>query len=117
MRVLPVLQVASASSSTMILFTSASACCVYLHFGIIPWDYAPPLAVLGFTVTLAGQAATHRLVQLVGRRSIIVFSMTALMGLAACVMYYQSGSLVLDVLHYAPGAAALTGWGSICPRK
>jgi hypothetical protein len=110
-------QVAAASSATMILFTAASACCVYLHFGIIAWDYAAPLAALGFAATLAGQAATHRVVQLVGRRSIIVFSMTALMALSGCVMYYQSGLIGWEVAQQRPEAQELRAWGSICPAK
>jgi uncharacterized membrane protein YfcA len=72
-------QVAAATSATMILFTSASACLVFVRFGHILYDYAGVLVVLGFFVTLCSQLLTFLLIKLLGRRSIIVFSMVALM--------------------------------------
>lgn len=73
------LQVAAATSATMIMFTAGSACLVYSRFGQILYDYACVLLVLGFLVTLCSQLLTFLLVKLLGRRSVIVFMMVALM--------------------------------------
>lgn len=107
-------QVAAASSATMILFTAAASFVVYLSFGLYPWDYAVPLMAIGFLATLAGQLATSWLVRAVGRRSLIIFVMAALLGIASVVMVYQSGSQVASVARQAAEAAKLTGFGSIC---
>jgi uncharacterized membrane protein YfcA len=107
-------QVAAASSATMIFFTAAASFVVYLSFGLYSWDYAVPLMVIGFLATLAGQLATSWLVRVVGRRSLIIFVMTALLVIASAVMVYQSGSQVASVARQAAEAAKLTGFGSIC---
>jgi uncharacterized membrane protein YfcA len=73
------LQIAAATSATMIMFTAGSACLVYSRFGHILYDYAVVLLVLGFLVTLCSQLLTFLLIKLLGRRSIIVFMMVALM--------------------------------------
>lgn len=46
------MQVAAATSATMIMFTAGSACLVYSRFGVVLWDYAVVLVTLGFFVTL-----------------------------------------------------------------
>lgn len=78
-------QVAAATSATMIMFTAGSACLVYSRFGTILYDYAAVLVVLGFLVTLCSQLLTFMLIKLLGRRSIIVFMMVALM--VSCLLY------------------------------
>jgi hypothetical protein len=56
-------------------------------------------------------------VQLVGRRSVIVFSMCALLGIASLVMCFESGVLVEAVLRHREWAAGLLAFGSICPSR
>lgn len=63
----------------MIMFTAGSACLVYSRFGQILYDYAVVLVLLGFTVTLCSQLLTFLLIKLLGRRSVIIFMMVALM--------------------------------------
>ena len=87
MGVLP--QVASATCSTMILFTSLASSITYAFFGGIPWGFAGILFLVGLGVTLVGQKCTQLLVGTLGRQSIIVLAMTALNGAAACLMLIQ----------------------------
>ena len=91
-------QVAAATSATMIMFTAGSACVVYSRFGGIPWDYGPLLLVLGFLLTLCGQMLTFTLVKVLGRRSVIVYMMGLLMAAASVVMYYQSGLVGAEII-------------------
>jgi hypothetical protein len=63
----------------MIMFTAGSACLVYSRFGQILYDYAVVLVVLGFCITLCSQLLTFLLIKLLGRRSVIIFMMVALM--------------------------------------
>jgi hypothetical protein len=63
----------------MIMFTAGSACLVYSRFGQILYDYAVALMLLGFGITLCSQLLTFLLIKLLGRRSIIIFMMVALM--------------------------------------
>lgn len=72
--------VAAATSTTMILFTSTSACIVYANFGAIPQDYGAALLVLGALGATVGQLATYWVVKALGRRSVIVFLMATLVG-------------------------------------
>jgi hypothetical protein len=63
------------------------------------------------------QVATRRLVQLVGRRSLIVFSMAALLGASSAVMCWVSGLDVVALLQGRDWAAGLLAFGSICPSS
>jgi uncharacterized membrane protein YfcA len=105
-------EVAAATSSTMILFTSAGASLFYFNAGFVQRDYALALLVTAFVVTWAGQLASQRLVKALGRRSIIVFVMAGMMMVAAVVAVLQSA--------FATRAAVREGdlwdWGSVCSR-
>lgn len=108
------LQVAAASSATMIVFTAAGSFMVYVSFGLSPWDYAAALMVLGFLATLAGQLAMYRLIQAVGRRSVIVMSMVVLLVIGCALMVYESARSIAAVARHEPGSEKLTAFGSIC---
>jgi hypothetical protein len=54
------------------------------------------------------------MVRAVGRRSLIVFAMAALLALASVVMVYQMSSQVAVVARAAEGAAKLTAFGDVC---
>lgn len=96
MGVLP--QVASATCSTMILFTSLASSITYAFFGGIPWDFAAVLCLVGLGVTLVGQKTTQILVGKLGRQSIIVLAMTALNGVAAFLMLIQAFRATKDAV-------------------
>eukprot|EP00775_Hariotina_reticulata_P007850 gene7850-8047_t len=104
--------VAAATSATMIMFTAGSACVVYSRFGQILPDYAVVLITLGFTVTLLSQLLTFFLVRLLGRRSIIIFMMVVLMGVACAIMYLES---FLETRRIMAHPEELRHFGSICP--
>ncbi len=48
-------KVVSATSATMILFTSVTAATSFILFGLLPFDYGVVLLVCGFISTFAGQ--------------------------------------------------------------
>lgn len=53
---------------------------MYANFGMIPADYGAALLCLGLLGSAAGQMATTFVVRALGRRSVIVFLMAALVG-------------------------------------
>lgn len=105
-------EVAAATSATMILFTSAAAAIVYLHFGGLPTDYAAALLCLGFCCGISGQLACNRLVRMLQRRSVIVFAMAALMVLATAAGSWQAATAVRG----AAADGSMWHWGSVCMR-
>jgi uncharacterized membrane protein YfcA len=107
------LQVAAATSATMIMFTAGSACVVYSRFGQILIDYGAVLVAFGFCTTLISQLLTFALIKLLGRRSVIVFMMVTLMSIACSIMYVQSG-LVTRELVLNP--SELSHFGRLCPE-
>jgi len=105
-------EVAAATSSTMILFTSAGASLFYFNAGFVQRDYAGALLLVAFACTGAGQVASQRLVRALGRRSVIVMAMAAMMLAAAAVAVLQGAF----AMRAAVRAGALWQWGSICSR-
>jgi uncharacterized membrane protein YfcA len=103
--------VAAATSATMIAFTSLAACLVYADFGLIPWDYGGALFALGVVASAGGQLATARLVRALGRRSVIVFLMAALMCLASGAAMFHA---VVRWRDAAAGDLSAWEWGAIC---
>jgi uncharacterized membrane protein YfcA len=79
-------KVASASSATMILYTSATALTSFYVFGLLVMDYALPCLVIGTLVTAVGQVGTNELIKRLGRDSIIIFSVAAVVGVSAVLM-------------------------------
>jgi hypothetical protein len=69
---------------------------------------------IGFAATLAGQLGTASMVRAVGRRSLIVWAMVALLALGSAVMVYQVGSQAALVARAAEGGAKLTAFGDVC---
>jgi uncharacterized membrane protein YfcA len=98
----------------MIAFTAGSAAVVHLNFGGLVPDYAAALLALGFVATLAGQAASARLVAALQRRSVIIFAMALLMSLASAAGVVQMGAAVSAA---ARGPPPLWHWGSICQHR
>jgi uncharacterized membrane protein YfcA len=108
------MQVAAATSATMIMFTAGSACVVYSRFGQILADYGAVLVAFGFCTTLCSQLLTFALIKLLGRRSVIVFMMVILMSIACSIMYVQSGFVTQDLVQ---NPSELTHFGRLCPEE
>ena len=108
MGVLP--DVAAATSATMILMTSASACLVCFTFGTLQYDYATVMSVIGFCATLVGQLIVYKLVKMLGRRSVIVFAMALFTAMSSVVVALQAAKQTTA----AARAHDLWHWGSIC---
>lgn len=96
----------------MIIFTSSAAALTYVHLGRgeLPPDYAAALLALGFAVTLAGQACSLALVRALGRRSVIVFAMAALLVMATSAAAVSAAAALA-----AARPRGLMVYGSVCP--
>ncbi|GBF99864.1 hypothetical protein Rsub_12504 [Raphidocelis subcapitata] len=103
--------VAAATSTTMIAFTSMAACVVYANFGLIPTDYGAFLFCLGLVGSAAGQLATAQVVRALKRRSVIVFTMATLMMLSSGTAVWNAAGRWVDV---ASGDRTALEWGNIC---
>lgn len=82
--------VASASSATMILFTSLTATTSYMVFGLLVVDYGILCLVIGFFATLVGQLGLVALMKRYKRNSLIAFSIGGVVLLSAFLMTIQS---------------------------
>ena len=82
--------VASASSATMILFTSVTATTSFVVFGLLDFQYAPICFVIGFLSTLVGQLGLAYLMKKANRNSYIAFSIGLVVLLSVILMTIQS---------------------------
>lgn len=82
--------VAAATSATMILFTSLTATTSFIVFGVLQYDYAYVLVVIGFLSTLIGQTVMNMLIKKTGRNSYIVYIIGVVVLLSAILMTLQS---------------------------
>jgi uncharacterized membrane protein YfcA len=82
--------VASATSATMILFTSLTASTSYALFGILIWQYAWVCLIFGFLATFLGQILLSFLMKLHARNSYIAFCVGAVVLISALLMTVQS---------------------------
>jgi len=83
-------KVASASSATMIFFTSFTATTSFMVFGLLVPDYAFVCLFIGFTATYVGQIVLYYLMNKYQRNSYIAFSIGGVVLLSACLMTIQS---------------------------
>ena len=81
---------ASASSATMILFTSFTATTSFAVFGLLDPQYGPICLVIGFLATYAGQVGLAMLMKRAKRNSYIAFSIGGVVLLSAILMTVQS---------------------------
>jgi uncharacterized membrane protein YfcA len=98
------MQVAAATSGTMILMTSASAIAPFLAFGVLPLDYGVVLLVLGIVGTSAGQLIMAAAMRRLRRRSLIIIVMATLMGTAASIAVGQALLAVRAAVESGPAA-------------
>lgn len=108
MNVLPA--VASASSATMILFTTGAASLSYYLFGSLNADYGVVLFGIGLVCTLIGQIVINALVRRYKRSSYIIFSISAVVLASAFCMGLQSSGAIIDYLQgHAAESRSLCG--------
>lgn len=101
--------VTSATSATMILFTSSGASVSYLLFQQLNLNYAPILFCLGIVWTLFGQIALNKVVKASGRNSYIILIIGLTVALSAVAMGVESSGALIDLFK---GQAE--GGGDIC---
>ena len=89
-------KVSSASSATMILFTSFTASTSFMVFGLLIPDYAIICLVIGFVATFGGQIALYYLMNKYQRNSYIAFSIGGVVLLSAFLMTIQSIVSIAD---------------------
>jgi len=78
--------VAAATSSFMILFTSVSSCILYIVLGRIPLGYGVFYSILGFVSSFVGQTGLDYLVNKYNRKSYIVFSVVIIITIATILL-------------------------------
>jgi uncharacterized membrane protein YfcA len=95
--------VASATSATMILFTSVTATVCYVLFDILNFEYAQVLFPLGFCCTFIGQVIFNKVMEIVGRKSLVVFVIAFIVGASAVLMALEGGFTFSEYLHDPDG--------------
>lgn len=101
--------VTSATSATMILFTSAGASVSYLLFQQLNLHYGIVLFCLGMVFTMIGQIALSKVVKASGRNSLIILIIGVTVALSAVAMGIESSGALIDLFN----GHAETG-GDIC---
>jgi len=101
--------VTSATSATMILFTSSGASVSYLLFQQLNLNYGAILFGLGIVWTLFGQIALNKVVKASGRNSYIILIIGLTVALSAIAMGVESSGALIDLFK---GQAE--GGGDIC---
>jgi len=91
MGVLP--EVTQATAAFMIFFTASAATVSFALYGMIIWSYAFVFLVLGFLVTAVGQIGVFWLVEKLGRPSIIIYVIAAILGASAILLAYNGFSM------------------------
>lgn len=79
-------KVAAASSSVMIMYTSFTAMTSFYVFGLMKMDYAVICLIMGLVVTFVGQVGLTMIIKKLGRDSLIIFSVAAVVGISAVLM-------------------------------
>ena len=96
--------VSSASSATMILFTSFTATTSFVVFGLLVFDYGVVCLLVGFFATLVGQIGLSYLMKKAQRNSYIAFSIGGGVLLSAILMTLQSViSIASGETHHSGG--------------
>jgi len=104
--------VTSATSATMILFTSSGASVSYLLFQQLNLNYGVILFCLGVVWTLFGQIALNKVVKASGRNSYIILIIGLTVCLSAVAMGVESSGALIDLFKgQAEGGGDLCGAG------
>merc|ERR1719356_474193 len=104
--------VTSATSATMILFTSSGASVSYLLFQQLNLNYGVILFCLGVVWTFFGQVALNKVVKASGRNSYIILIIGLTVALSAIAMGVESSGALVDLFKgHAEGGGDLCGAG------
>merc|ERR1719499_843593 len=110
MGVLP--PVTSATSATMILFTSAGASVSYLVFEQLNLHYGIVVFCLGIVFTMIGQLALNRVVAYYKRNSLIILIIGITVALSAVAMGIESSGALIDLFNgHAESGGDICGAG------
>lgn len=104
--------VTSATSATMILFTSSGASVSYLLFQQLNLHYGIVLFCLGLVFTLIGQIALSKVVKASGRNSLIILIIGVTVALSAVAMGIESSGALIDLFNgHAESGGDICGAG------
>ena len=98
--------VAGATTACMILLTSTTAATTFLTFGLVQFDYAKRLFVVGILATAVGQLGMGHLIKKTGRSSYVAFSIGAVVSLSTVLMGFHG---VVSLAYPDPTEAGNTG--------
>ena len=101
--------VAGATTACMILLTSTTAATTFITFGLVQFDYAKRLFVVGILATAVGQLGMGHLIKKTGRNSFVAFSIGAVVSLSTVLMGFHG---VVSLAYPDPDAPE--GPGGIC---
>ncbi|KAI2502955.1 sulfite exporter TauE/SafE [Fragilaria crotonensis] len=95
--------VVSATSATMILFTSSTSTTSYIVFGLLRMDYGIVCLSVGFLATYAGQICLAAVMKRFKRNSLIAFSIGFVVLASAVLMTVQSVLTLKKGVNHEPG--------------
>lgn len=104
--------VAAATVAVMIMFTSVAATAMYISFGVLTWDYAWFLFVVGLITTTVGQFGVGYLVDKYKRYSFISMSIGAVVAISTVLLGMQSVFSLADATANKGGSSS----GTICGK-
>eukprot|EP00471_Norrisiella_sphaerica_P005157 CAMPEP_0184489194 /NCGR_PEP_ID=MMETSP0113_2-20130426/14740_1 /TAXON_ID=91329 /ORGANISM="Norrisiella sphaerica, Strain BC52" /LENGTH=534 /DNA_ID=CAMNT_0026872471 /DNA_START=171 /DNA_END=1775 /DNA_ORIENTATION=- len=88
MNVLP--EVAVATSSVMIFFTTGAATMSYMSFGLLAPGYAIPFFLVGFVATIGGNLIMRFILRKFQRKSLILFAVAGVIAVSTILMALAS---------------------------
>jgi len=91
-------QIVTATSSFMVLSTSASSAVQYMVLGRLPWDYASFYFVVGLLASFFGHMVIEWAVKKSGRSSIIVLILASVIVASALCMVVMGTAEIIDDL-------------------
>jgi len=95
--------VAAATGSTMLFFTSTTSTIMYILFDLLNFEYAAPLIVTGFCCTVLGQQVFNRIMHYYKRDSLIIF-VIAFIVMASAILMGIEGAYVFTAFLKGDGA-------------
>ncbi|KAF0734602.1 hypothetical protein AaE_009134 [Aphanomyces astaci] len=99
-------QVASATSTAMILFTSSATTIQFIVLGMLPYDYAAWYGAVGFVGGIVGQLGLSYLIRRYRKTAFVLFVIAGVIGVSGSVMGVLG---VRDILNHG-----FRGFRSLC---
>ncbi|KAF4707298.1 hypothetical protein FOZ63_000071, partial [Perkinsus olseni] len=101
-------QVSTATTATLIVFTSSSAALVFIMAGLVPWDYAVVYFSAAFVGTLVGKTIIDTIVRRRGLTALLILLLAGIIAFAAIMV------TVAGLIKYADREWHLEGFSSPC---